>query len=644
MKRQSEDMPKNALWNNYKKFYISQSTAFITPILYIFLNEEFGIDPAVILKVSAFYWMLSLALQIPCGMLADHWGVKRNLYTCLCLQGLSCVSLLLIHNIVAYHVYLICINLADGLCASASSILIRQQFQDSEAKEYKNFSFKLQNSFYLTTSFLILFSAFLYTVNPFIPFVLQIGNFLVSAFFLSKIPEQFLSMRKSNKTLFTCAKEDIQKAFRFLFMEKFYLYLIVCAVFFGLAVSMSQKNIQIQLFPLFTSHQVMMIGACIAVSNLFSSLGAKAFYKWISKHYTLRVEMVILTLLLTFSFLAMSFDSLYSVILGFMFINLFKGCYRPLLNAELINKYPFNGSRSTNLALITTLVIIASSLFQYILASFYHDIFFGNLIFAIIAAGVLLPLARTSEKTSSWHMPAVQSSLSGKKSYVFKRQGEMLFAQIYPHDVSEQELEIIPRMANQSNYPTEKLTLFFKVNGLRGIETKFLGETHLSDILDETVQYRICEKLIDQMIPGIQVEHPARIMPIEHILPPTALQLFQRDQKLSQMCIIHGDLHPGNVIVVDHKPYVIDWDLSGAGPLWYDLLSLLSHPDLYFDKEKRFQLFLKQTERFNYDDLNLIFHLFCRFKHNQTKQFVVQNPKYQRLVSAYHQQMNLFSY
>ncbi|PJD96464.1 MAG: hypothetical protein CK425_05690 [Parachlamydia sp.] len=631
------------LWSNYTKFYISQSTAFITPILYIFLDEKFGMNPSSILKISAIYWIMSIGMQLPCGVLADRWGVKKNLYLCLFLQALSCISLLFIQHIAAYHFYLICIYLAEGLCVSASSILIRKQFQDSQTTQFKEYSFKLQNSFYLITSVFILVSSFLFTFNKHIPFVLQIVNFALSAFFLSKIPEQYISNTKASRNIFFCAGEDLRKSFQFIMVERFYLYLIVCLTFFGLGVSINQKAIQIQLFSLFTHNKVMMVGCIIALGNLFSSVGAKLFYSWISRNHSLRTEVAILITMLFLSYLSMSIDSLFAVIIGFMLINLFKGCFRPLIGSELINRYPFNSSRSTNLALVSTLSIIVSSVFQYSIAFFYNDILFGNILFASLTLIILVASGLALSSVSSWCMREETSPLTGKKSYASKRDGELFFAQIYPSSTSDQELQDICDIACKSGYPVQKMISFVKVNGVKGLETKFLGEIHLSDLLDEDKQYRVCERLIDQMKPTHQMSRPARMIREEHIMPPASLEIIKKDPKLSQTCIIHGDLHPGNIMVFDEQPFVIDWDLCGNGPLWYDLLSLLSHPNLYFSKQKRFKLFLRQCEQLRYEDLDLLFHLFCKFKSNQLKNFARHESKYHELVDSYSNQTGLYT-
>ena len=99
----------------HKIFYFAQSTAFIVPIFYIYIQEKLGISFVQILQISALYSFLPIFLQLPCGIVADKIGNKINLYLCLILQLISCLSLILINGVLAFHLYLISINLAQSI-------------------------------------------------------------------------------------------------------------------------------------------------------------------------------------------------------------------------------------------------------------------------------------------------------------------------------------------------------------------------------------------------------------------------------------------------------------------------------------------------------------------------------------------------
>ncbi len=426
----------NLLWKRYKLFYISQSTAFITPILYTFLQEKLNLSIASILQIASSYWLLSIFLQLPCGIFADRWGVKSNLYLCLILQVISCLSLLFIGNVAAYHLYLICINIAQSLCTGASTILIKKQFQDSDEKKFKEFTFNLQNSFYKITSVFIVISSVLYTVNVFVPFVLQIINFAVSLYYLRMIPEQSLSKTNNQKNIFLCAKDDIKKSLLFMSKDKYYLYLVICCMLFGLGVNLNHKLIQSQLNSLFSHDKVVLTGCVIALGNLFSSSGAKFFYEYISKRFSSSIEILVLGSVLIFSYMLMSISYIWCVILGFMTINIFKGCYRPLISTELVTHYPFKNSMSTNSSIIYSITVIFSSLIQYFLAYSYKIIEIGNLTFASFSALILFCSYLFSRSSSEWKIKSQINALTGKLGIIEKKTITFhIFSSIHPQPV-----------------------------------------------------------------------------------------------------------------------------------------------------------------------------------------------------------------
>lgn len=631
------------LWQRYKIFYISQSTAFITPILYIFLQDQLNLSALEILQISSYYWMLSIFIQVPGGIITDRKGVKSSLYFSLWLQILSCLVLLFIHHSLAYHLYLICISSAQALCTSASTILIRQQFRTTDDAKFKEYTFNLQNSFYKLTSILIVLSSVLYTINAVIPFLLQIINFAISYYYLTLIPEQNLSVQKNQKTIFSCAKEDIWKSLIFITKEKYYLFLVICFTLFGLGISINHKAIQSQLTSLFDHDKIILTGCIIAVGNLFSSIGAKVFYQQISKRFSGATEILVVGSLLLLSFLLMGIDQLPYVIAGFMILNVFKGCYRPLVGTELINCYPFRSSMGTNSAVVYTLSVIFSSAIQYMLAFYYTTIEQGNVIFAIFSTGIIILSFMITKLPSKWRIKGKKNALTGKIGIIEKASHQITYIQLYPPTISEEHLKQISLATQLGRYPAKTMYPFMNAQDGRGIKSDFLGEIHLSDILDKEKQYRICQKVLMDSKESSSSLSQARISPPYHIFRPPLLELLKKDTFLNKICVIHGDLHPENIMVIDETPYVIDWDQCGNGPLWYDLLSLLSHPYLYFDKAKRYQLFLKHCVSFQASHLDLLFLSFCQFKEKQLIQFISYDQKFEHLAKQYAKQSLLYS-
>lgn len=629
-------------WNLYRIFYIAQSTAFIVPVLYIFLQNKFNLLPEEILKISSFYAILSLILELPCALLADRFGSKCNLFICLGLQIASCLSLLLIDSKVSYHVYLICIYTATALCTGASSVLIKKQFFCENDDEFHEYMFNLQNSFYKTTSVFILASSLIYTFYPFAPFILQILNFIVSFICLIRIPEKYVSIKNNSKSLLRAAKEDIYKSLAFAWREKYYAYLIICSIIFGLGIDINHKSIQNQIYGLVSENQVLFIGCTIALGNIFSSYGAKLVRKYFIKELAKDICILVLGGGLIIAYFLMSFNNLLLTVLGFMLINTFKGCYRPILSAELINCYPFKNSLNTNLAIIHIIAVILTSVIQFNISYTYFNIEKGNLSYAGLSLLCISLGYIYSKKTSNWKIHTQRSLVTNKVGFIHKNENELSYSQIYPFDLGYDHLSQIAAVVNSGKYSTKPIVPFRSENQI-GITTAYLGDLHLSDILDPEKQFLLCEKLLSETkhIPYLDTERN-NIVVEEYIFKTDILKILHKDKKLCEKGVIHGDLNPDNILILNDTPYVIDWDLSGEGPFWYDLLSLLAHPHLYFNKEKKISLFLKYSQQISEDEANLIFFNFCKYKSIQLKKLSKKNKRFELLSKKFDQQSKLF--
>ena len=49
---------------------------------------------------------------------------------------------------------------------------------------------------------------------------------------------------------------------------------------------------------------------------------------------------------------------------------------------------------------------------------------------------------------------------------------------------------------------------------------------------------------------------------------------------------IHGDFHPGNVLLADGAAWVVDWELAGRGPAGLDLMRYWATLDRPHDRER----------------------------------------------------------
>jgi hypothetical protein len=587
-----------------------------------------------ILQISSIYLGLSLFIQIPCGLIADCWGAKKNLFIYLIFQIISCFCLIFIDGHIAYHAFLLTTTIGQGFLGNGGTTLIRQYF-GSQDNEFKKYSFEIQNTFYKFTSIIIITSVLIYNLNIYVPFVLQSIYFLFSFYYLSQIPEKYLSMEKSSSKLFQFAKNDILKSLIFIFKDKFYLSLIMISILFGIGVTINQKSIQSQLFSLFESHKIIYIGLTIAAGNLFSSIIASYVHRKFLFGLSSQKELILLTLIFIFSFVLMSFSNLITSIAGFLSINLFKGIYRPILGADLVNSFPFSSSINTNFSIIATITIITSSITQYLFSFVYTNVEIGNVYFIYFSLIVFLIIFIISKSNTYWKIKLGKNILTQKNGIIEKNLSKVSFFQIYPKNVEKERLIQISNIVKLQPYPANELSYFVDSHGEKGLKSSFLGEIHLSDILDPNKQFIICQKLLDAaslLQTGLQ---NALITPEYYIFSPSQRKMLENTNQLSKKCIIHGDLHPDNIMIINESPYVIDWDLCGNGPFWYDLFSLVTHPYLYFDKSKRYKLVSIFCESLSNEQMDDLFFGFCKFKIKQLNEFGKQDPKFIKLSKKY---------
>lgn len=62
---------------------------------------------------------------------------------------------------------------------------------------------------------------------------------------------------------------------------------------------------------------------------------------------------------------------------------------------------------------------------------------------------------------------------------------------------------------------------------------------------------------------------------------------LQAQSKLPEVTI-HGDFHPGNVLLADGAAWVVDWELAGRGPAGLDLMRYWATLDRPHDRERLF--------------------------------------------------------
>ncbi|MDH2924640.1 phosphotransferase family enzyme [Nicoletella semolina] len=93
-------------------------------------------------------------------------------------------------------------------------------------------------------------------------------------------------------------------------------------------------------------------------------------------------------------------------------------------------------------------------------------------------------------------------------------------------------------------------------------------------------------ELVWEFIPGLNLSSLGRVEQIDILNKISILQSDLFDSNDNEM-IIHGDLHPDNIIVSNNTFYMVDWDLAYIGFIINDVYNLYTSPQLHLNYEER---------------------------------------------------------
>ena len=148
----------------YRNYNLFKSTAWIIPILFIYITQQKSITNEQIIYVAGLFSLLPFIIEIPFGILADKIGTKNILALGILFQILSCMSLILVPSHVSYHFYLICINFASAMFSGADQSFVRNLFSDQES--FKTYLHENNGLFYRNSIFMLIIGT---TVIGFLP-------------------------------------------------------------------------------------------------------------------------------------------------------------------------------------------------------------------------------------------------------------------------------------------------------------------------------------------------------------------------------------------------------------------------------------------------------------------------------------------
>lgn len=614
---------------NYRNYNLFKSTAWILPILFIFITQQKNITNEQIIYTAGLFGLLPFIIEIPFGVLADKIGTQKILILGIIFQILSCVSLILASNQASYFFYLICINFASALFSGADQSFVRNLFDDQE--KFKTYLIENNGLFYRNSIFMLILGTLLFQINPYLPFVIQIVSFLISLKYLMKIKIKQNAIKNINIKLV----DHLSLSLKIILNNNKLISIVLMSSIFDIAISLNHKMIQQQISKIIPFKFLGLLGITYVLGNLSSFYSSRLYVKIKNKF---KYQIFIPLFLMITSYFLLSMNNLIYILVGFILICGFKSIYRPLCDGEMTLQIPISTTRATVLSIVSIFSATISLFFSFILSKEYSvSIQNGNTYFLIYTLPIVIFGIVLYFRKNNVEFATNTIGFAGKRHYLFKHVDslEFLYKSYYPQSSKFDELNVINTVLRFKPYNSSQIVIE-QCNQTKNFYTLFpyFGELHLwqvdeelqKEILTQIFSSRVKVNLTNYDIPKALIDQPTKIFSDK-----MNLKIIET---ITDQSIIHGDLHPDNILIHNSTPKLIDWDLSGVGPFWFDVLTLLTSPKLSVQLQYRISVF---SNLFHITDLNAIkiFTEFIIYKIKSLENLSIDNSEIESLIRSY---------
>ena len=362
-----------------------------------------------------------------------------------------------------------------------------------------------------------------------------------------------IKKRESSIELIRKSSFDIYNAY--------FLTIAIVGSISSFLVSINTRTVQIHFEQLIDFHQTIFIGIFFVVGNLVSAYASDIYKKYLLNRWCLDKSFLFLGGIATIAFLLMSFQSVYAVFVGFLVLCSFKSIYRPVISANIMtalrNRAYLSTAMSMTAMLSASLGLIFSYLYSWLFTSF--EAINLTLSFLIFGVFIISSFAIRHYKEDITELFEARS-MSSKKHFIKRTYSNWTYIQEYPDTRYINQLFLEEK---NRNYPSPKLLAHYN----NKIEWEYISGELLSNLCREEQLH------------------------IVSIISNICKKLNKND---SQSIIIHGDLHPDNILVIDKSIYVIDWDLAEVGEPLFDGLTFITSPKLDMTNNERIE-FISDT-------------------------------------------------
>lgn len=534
--------------------YILRSTALSMIILPIWWVDKEHISVQVYLTVLALVPLLSISLDFPFSVFADKIGLIKSYFLGLVLFSFSFLAPVLFKGLVSYLIFTVFSILADSILAGVEYAIIKI----IGGKDFYMYYSSLSKMFYLVTIPMFFASILLYQFNNYLPFIFQSLFILLAAINILRL--------RNLETSSTKEVEQKISGWEIKPTSTYYtvvvIIIILFAVFDGI-IQFQNRGVQLLL-----SNSIYVVALLFSIGNIISSLGlSRRFGKMIQKRpFVQRILFISVLFFISLLFLASQIVPV--IIVGYVGISFSKGLYRPIMNEFFSNLQPKQRWKASWFSVYSVLGGILLVMLNYLFSAISDDIAFIEKLWAVLLLAVVLISLPVILKVKRIIVPFLdQSSLSDKQS------------------------KLVMNVA----YPSLNLIQFYNFQDKETIddivqiqENSSLSTPKIVSSTDNSITYDFFEGIKLEKLDKAEQE---KVLPslFSFLSGKKNLSFAVENEPCGCLVELHGDFHPGNILVDGNEYVCIDWDFSGIGSRFEDEFSLIWHPRLKLTIQEKFE-------------------------------------------------------